>query len=324
MPTYLTNLLNPERFQGHGKTRSYFEGWYFKLVSPSERSLAIIPGIAFDEQGSGQAFVQILDGNRKTSRFLTFPTDVFRAAPDRFLVAVGGSVFSENQITLNLEGLEGTVQLINTVGWPKPWYSPGIMGPFSFVPFMECYHGIVSMDHQLEGQLKLDGELIDFSGGRGYLEKDWGRSFPSAYTWMQSNHFSEPGISLKCSVARIPWLGSSFTGFISGLWLRDRLIRFTTYNRSSLRRCSISASAVEVTLQNPDYTLEITARRDEATTLASPIRGAMDGRIQETMNARLEVALSERKTGSVIFEGTGLNAGLEVAGEIEKIQKPSR
>ena len=319
MPRPLTILLNPERFQGHGKSRSYFEGWYFKLVSREGRSIALIPGIAYDDEGEGQSFVQVLDGNRKTSRYLRFPVESFRAATDRFLVTVGGSIFSDEQLTLNLQGLEGTIRLLDIVGWPKPWYAPGIMGPFAFIPFMECYHGIVSMDHRLEGSITLDGECIDFTGGRGYAEKDWGRSFPSAYTWMQSNHFSVPGISLKCSVARIPWLGSSFTGFIAGCWLGDRLIRFTTYNRSVLRACRITEREVNLTLQNPDHELTILARREEATTLASPIRGAMEGRIQETMDARLYVRLTRRKDGSVLLDDTGIHAGLEVAGDIGKI-----
>jgi len=316
MPRSISTLLNPERFQGHGRNRSYFEGWYFKLVSTTGRSLAIIPGIAFDEHGNGHAFIQILDGNRHTSRYLKFPVESFRAATDRFLVTVGGSVFSDSAIVLNVDGMAGTVHLNGTVGWPKPWYSPGIMGPFSFIPFMECYHGIVSMDHRLDGTLKNGDETIDFSGGRGYVEKDWGRSFPSAYTWMQSNHFGETGISLKCSVAQIPWLGSSFTGFIAGLWLRGKLIRFTTYNRTNLIRCQISETAVNIILQQPRFRLEIDAHRSGATSLASPIRGAMEGRIQETMEATLEVRLISRSDGKTVFEGTGRNAGLEVAGEI--------
>ena len=319
MPRSLSILLNPERFQGHGESRSYFEGWYFKLVSREGRSLAVIPGIAFDDRGAGHAFVQVLDGNKKSSRYLQFPINTFVAASDRFLVTVGGSVFSDRQITLNLEGLQGTVLLHDTVGWPKPWYSPGIMGPFAFIPFMECYHGIVSMDHSLEGYLELDGERIDLNGGRGYVEKDWGRSFPSAYTWMQSNHFSTPGISLKCSVARIPWLGNSFTGFIAGCWLDDKLIRFTTYNRSALRKCRISEQQVEIALCNPEYELEIIAQREQATTLASPIRGAMEGRIQETMDAKLNVKLMRRKDGAILLADTGTHAGLEVAGDIGKI-----
>lgn len=45
------------------------------------------------------------------------------------------------------------------------------MGPFAFVPFMECYHGIVSMDHIIQGELEIDGATVDFSNGRGYMEK---------------------------------------------------------------------------------------------------------------------------------------------------------
>lgn len=317
----LNSIFNPERFQGHGKTKSYFEGWYFKLVSKDKRSLAIIPGLAYDEHGKGHAFIQILDGNRKTGSYIRFDISQFRAAKDKFLVTIGGNVFSDQQITLNLEELKGTISFRETVGWPKPWYSPGIMGPFSFVPFMECYHGIVSMDHQLQGSLVFNGETIDFWDGRGYLEKDWGRSFPSAYTWMQSNHFSERGISLKCSVARIPWLGSSFTGFIAGLWLKDHLIRFTTYNSSDLLACQINREQVKIRLKNPDYFLDILAYRSEATQLAAPIRGAMEGRIQETMDARLDIKLTLARSGKTVIEDSGHHAGLEVAGDIEKILK---
>ena len=51
------------------------------------------------------------------------------------------------------------------------------MGPFSFVPLMECYHGILSMNHSLKGTLSFQGENLLFTGGKGYIEKDWGHSF---------------------------------------------------------------------------------------------------------------------------------------------------
>jgi hypothetical protein len=44
-------FFNPEQFQGWGKKRQYFEGWYFKIVNADEsKALAIIPGIAMDAQ----------------------------------------------------------------------------------------------------------------------------------------------------------------------------------------------------------------------------------------------------------------------------------
>ncbi|MCK7487611.1 MAG: tocopherol cyclase family protein [Bacillus subtilis] len=55
---------------------------------------------------------------------------------------------------------------------------------------------------------------ISFEHGRGYLEKDWGTSFPQGYVWLQTNHFTSPGTSLMASVARIPFLGFAFQGFL--------------------------------------------------------------------------------------------------------------
>lgn len=43
-----------------------------------------------------------------------------------------------------------------------------IMGPFRLFAGMECAHGVVSMMHTLSGQAVLNGERIDFDGGREY------------------------------------------------------------------------------------------------------------------------------------------------------------
>ena len=42
-----------------------------------------------------------------------------------------------------------------------------IMGPFRFLPGMECSHGVISMGHTLEGTLTLNGAVLDFAGGTG-------------------------------------------------------------------------------------------------------------------------------------------------------------
>ena len=193
------------------------------------------------------------------------------------------------------------------------------MGPYAFVPFLECYHGIVSMDHAIQGELNVGGENIDFTNGRGYIDKDWGRSFPSAYIWMQSNHFQESNISIKASVAKIPWIKNAFVGFIAGIWLKNHLIQFTTYNGSRLRKCQISKDTVELTMENQNYKLDIIAHRDHATELASPIFGAMEGRIEESMTSTIDITLYNKKTKEIEFAGKGKNAGLEVAGKIEEI-----
>ena len=316
----LKALFNPEQYHGWGKTKKYFEGWYYKVINADEsKAFAFIPGIAMDKNGVQQAFVQILDGKKLTADYHKFEANQFIPAQGKFEVNLADNFFSTKKIKFNLPNVKGELFFENQIPWSSSWFSPGIMGPFSFVPFMQCYHGILSMDHTIKGTLKIKDEEIDFSNGRGYMEKDWGRSFPSSYIWMQTNHFSQPGISLKASVAKIPWLTSSFVGFIGGVWLHDRLIEFTTYNFTRLRKSFADEKTVELVLENRKHRLEIFAHREAATSLASPILGFMDGRIEESMTAKIEVKLFDKKNKKVLLEDTGRNAGLEVAGKVSEI-----
>ena len=272
-----------------------------------------------DDEGNRQAFIQILDGKKCEAVYHKFDYDTFVPTAGKHDVSILSNRFQGDQITLDLEDIKGTLRFVNQVPWSNSWYSPGIMGPFSFVPFMQCYHGILSMDHSIEGSLNIGGETVDFSGGRGYMEKDWGSSFPSEYIWMQSNHFSEPGISMKLSIAKIPWLMSSFVGFIAGVWLKDRLIEFTTYNLTRIKKSHANSNDVEVILENNRYRLHVKADRVNATELASPQLGFMDGRIEESMTAELHVTLLDKKRNTIILDDVGNNAGLEVAGKFEEI-----
>lgn len=316
----LRALFHPEEYHGWGKTRKYFEGWYYKVVNAEEnKALAIIPGIAMDEKGRQQAFVQVLDGRKLTSEYFSFKVQEFFPESGKFEIRLANNFFSKETLKLDLPAIKGQLYFNHLKPWPNKWYSPGVMGPFAFVPFMECYHGILSMDHTIGGQLTIGQETIDFSGGRGYLEKDWGHSFPSAYIWTQTNHFSQPGISFKASVAKIPWLGSSFVGFIAGVCLPDRLIEFTTYNFTRLCKSFADQEKVELVMENRRYQLEVFVQREAATQLASPILGFMAGRIEESMTAKVEVQLVDKKIKKILLQDTGRNAALEVAGKVEEI-----
>ena len=316
----LHTLFHPDQFQGLGKTKRYFEGWYFKVVNADEsKAFAFIPGIAMDINGNQQAFIQVMDGKERTAEYHKFDATEFHPTFGKFEVDIADNFFSSSSLRLNLPLIQGELHFSQLTPWPSSWYSPGIMGPYSFVPFMECYHGILSMNHNIEGQLIIHGETIDFTNGRGYMEKDWGQSFPSAYFWMQSNHFSQPGISVKASVANIPWLGGSFIGFIAGVWLHGELIQFTTYNGSKLLKSFANKNKVVLIFENKHYKLEIRAHREISTKLASPISGFMDGRIEESMTSTIDVQLFDKKKHNIMLLDVGRNAGLEVAGDINKI-----
>ena len=193
------------------------------------------------------------------------------------------------------------------------------MGPYAFAPFMECYHGVLGLDHAVRGSLIMNGETVNFDGGRGYIEKDWGQAFPQAWIWGQSNHFEQPGTSVTISVATIPWLGKSFRGFIIGLWHERQLYRFTKYNGAKITSLRLTDEHVILHTVNRTHRLELEAARSEGGLLHAPYRSEMLQRVTESLTATIAVKLIELKSERVIFEGMGRHAGLEINGEIQQI-----
>lgn len=309
-------LWHPNSYHGWGQSRNYFEGWYFKIVSPCEQyAFALIPGISMDGSGQRHAFVQRLDGKACTAAYHEFPQEAFKPRADRFEVQLGQNLFAENRLSVSLPELEGRLAFHNNTPWPSATGAPGIMGWYAFVPFMECYHGVVSLHHTLEGTLNVYGAPVDFTGGIGYIEKDWGRSFPSSWIWMQTNHLSDTsGACMMASVARIPWLGSHFVGHLAGLQLEGRLWAFTTYNNTQLKTSIDEASkTVDLQFTRKGQRLEVHARQRGGTgALAAPLSGAMTGKVSESLQSLLHIRLTDH--GHTVYEGEGRHAGLEVAG----------
>ncbi len=317
--------MHPEAFHGTGKNNLFFEGWYIKIVSADQtQRWAVIPGIFRGQRGSSpdenQAFIQVLDGLTGRSWFHKFNTDDFHAATDKFEVKIGNNTFNAFGAYLDLPQLRGQVRYTTPLDpWPVTLREPGIMGWYGMVPLMECFHGVVSFGHSLGGVLEIEGNQVDLAGGRGYIEKDWGKSFPAGYVWMASNHFEGAAdASLVASVAIIPWLASSFRGFIIGFKHSGKLHRWATYNGSKESLLNIDDSHVTWSLTGPDGTLEIRAARVRGGLLHAPLRSAMYQRVEETLDAVIELRHMSTD-GSVLYEGRGTCAGLEVFGDIQKL-----
>ena len=321
-----SNVMHPSQYHGFGAKPPFFEGWYYKLVSQDQNHrFAIIPGVYLAETPQkSHSFIQVFNSEADQVVYHRYPLAAFESAKDKFQIQIDSNVFTSDGIRLAIDDDLGTVTgslaLTDLKRWPVRVISPGAMGWFAWVPFMECYHGVVSMDHTIEGSLTIDGHDLDFSGGQGYIEKDWGKQFPKAWIWGQSNHFDRPGISLMMSVAVIPWLGRSFAGFIGGFLFQDRLYRFATYNRSKIEGLSIDDQAANLVLRNAGYRFHIKAIRAGGGLLQAPTMVEMNRRILETLNAKIQVRL-EKIGGPVLYEGMGVNAGLETVGDLDLLMK---
>jgi len=329
MLSRLKRIWRPEDFHFHhvmNRGRPYFEGWYFKVVDAKGlRPYAIIPGVFLGAEA--HAFIQILNGRDGTSDYHRFPLHEFHASQNSFDISIGRSRFSRSGITIDIDagettaqkGVKGEIGFSSWNGWPVTWTSPGVMGPYSFAPFMECNHGILSMDHAITGELSVDEDNICMEGGRGYTEKDWGRGFPRGYVWAQSNHFSEEGISISASVAQIPWLTGAFRGYLIGFLLRGKLHRFTTYTGASIEHIDLDKNTYRLCVRDRKYRLQLHAKRTGGALLHAPYDKQMVERVAETMNSRIELRFERVKGGEILFEGQGEHGCLEVQGDLHTI-----
>lgn len=299
------------------------------MVDYSEkRAYAVIPGVSISTDPlKSHAFIMFLDARAQQMNYFRYSLDDMKAGDKKFELTIGESFFSTSEMNLNLkQGRDRIVARISfkdTYPWPVKMLSPGVMGWYAFVPGMECYHGILSMDHAVEGFIEVNGIRKDLNGGRGYIEKDWGFSMPSSWIWMQTNHFDRNGISLSGSIAKIPWLGNYFTGYIFGFLYNKKLYKFTTYSGAKVTGLDVTDDKIKIRLENKAYYLDINADRSEGVELPAPKLGEMTAKVNESLHSSINVTLL-RKTGSdtkLIYSGTGKNAGLELVGNVDELIK---
>lgn len=314
-------LHDPMLFQGKKKAGRYFEGWYFKQVSEDlKKSISIIPGIALDEKDS-HAFVQTIisidsgQESRLETHYHRFSTKDFFYENEPFSLKIGSNIFRNDGIEIDLANekysLKGEIHFSEFTKIRTSLISPGIMGYFTYLPFMECYHGIISMSHFLKGYLLYNGELLNFNNGKGYIEKDWGTSFPREYLWVQSNNFGGSDASVTCAVADIPFLGSSFRGFICNLTFDSKEYRFATYNCSKMTKVDCRNGIIDIEIVKGNLKFELRAEISDGGSLKAPRNGGMNSVISEGLRGVVKVRLF-KKPGEILFDGEGKCCGIEL------------
>lgn len=315
----ISRIYKPSVFQGNLKKKNYFEGWYYKHVSRDlQHVLSIIPGVSLNDTDS-HAFIQILNGATGESDYIRYPLSDFSWKRDRLFIKLGKSCFTDSYITLDINKpdlvIKGKIKYEKITKYPSSIISPGIMGWYSFVPFMECRHGIVSVTHELTGTICLNQSHINFSKGKGYIEKDWGTSFPECWIWIQANNFHDHNTSFSFSVAKIPWRGRFFMGFIAYLYYQRKFYLFSTYNNSEIKEISHTGNSVFIVISNKKNSLNIRSTKSKTGVLKAPVEGHMTGTIRESIDSDVSIVLYDNDNKPV-YTDSSRRAGLEV---VEKI-----
>lgn len=277
--------------------RDYFCGWYFKCQSETQ-TLAVIPAVHTSKKGKSCSIQLITDDGAWN---FVFPYKIYREQKKDFHVQIGENRFDKNGISLNLQTPECTaVGTIRFGGLSPIRYD--IMGPFEYMPFMECRHSVVSMRHTVNGELCINDNLYRFEDAVGYIEGDCGYSFPKEYAWTQCFFY---GGSIMLSVADIPFGLFHFTGIIGVIHWQGREYRMATY----LGAKAVRIENGKIVIRQGDAVLTVKLIEKKAHPLHAPVGGVMCRTIHESASCRTSYRFE--KNGQVLFSFESDRASFE-------------
>ncbi len=307
-------IKNTELFQGEkylNKKNSYFEGWYFKNTNIKE-GISFIPGVSIND--TKKAFIQIITNNK--FYYVNYDIEEFEYNYNPFYIKIGNSSFSKEDININIEDryqnlkVNGNIKFSNSKNIKTNIFNPNIMGPFSYIPFMECNHAINSMQNTINGYIKINDEINYFNNDKGYIEKDWGCSFPKSYIWCQGNNFENINASFMLSIADIPFKLFTFKGFICVLLIDNKEYKFTTYNNAKILECDIKDNSFNITFKKGIYSFNIRSKYNKGMKLIAPVKGKMQKNIYESICTSVTITL--KKKDEIIYCDTSSMCGVEI------------
>jgi len=272
--------------------RNTFSGIYYKHQK-GENIVSVIAGASAKEH----SFIQIISS--KESYYFKFPY----SKPSE-LFKIGNNTFSTNGMIISIE--ENDALIYGEIKYSE--LTPlryDIMGPFRYVP-MQCKHKILSLHHRLNGSLSICGETIDFDGGAGYIEGDFGTSFPKNYIWIQCSDFQE-NACIVASVADIPFSGLCFRGCICVVSINGVEYRMATYLGVRILCCCEH----RIVLKQGSLYLEIEINAGTGQKLIAPENGGMVREIRECIMCGAHFRFIA--DGKVLFDQSSDKASFEFA-----------
>ncbi|MBQ7898756.1 MAG: hypothetical protein IJ307_02780 [Bacteroidales bacterium] len=230
---------------------------------------------------------------------LQFPYSDFQYKDNHIKIA--GNRFGRDGINLDIQASDCSARGSIRFGSFTP-IQYDIMGPFQYVPFMQCRHSVYSMHHSVDGEIQINGIPYVFQNSIGYIEGDRGHSFPKEYVWTQC---SLPDGSLMLSVADIPFCGFRFTGVIGVVFLRGKEYRLATY----LGAKPVKITPEEIIIRQDAFSLTIKPQAYSGHPLRAPVDGAMIRTIHEHPSCKVYYCFEEN--GSPLLTFCAENAAFE-------------
>jgi tocopherol cyclase len=330
-------------YHWNGLDRDFFEGWYFRVTLPKiSESFAFMYSME-DPSGSSKhsgGAVQIL-GIDEQYLVCHFPDPhKFWAAKDSLglghwdetnldicpqLLSI--SEF-DRQITQGYQ-VTGTLHqgvlpaqdcrwcyhILPVYGWGQPQQiQQATAGWLSYLPIIEPGWQIVMAHGLATGWIEWRGKRYEFSNAPAYSEKNWGRSFPEKWFWLNCNSFSETvGLAVTVGGGRRKLLWTIEEVAMVGIHYRGKFYEFVPWN-SQINWQIQPWGKWQIQATNGDFQVELIGTTDLAgTKVSTPTEQGLVMCCRDTLKGLLSIDLRTRQGQQIITANSNL-AGLEVGG----------
>jgi len=311
----------------HGSGR-FFEGWYYRVTLPEiNQSFAFM--YAIDDPQGNTSFsggsVQVL-GIDDQQIWRTLPnTQDFRADRDRLWLEHWGldsgyaASDRHNQGKIN-DPVTGKscswdyeIESIET--WGDRARPSATMGWLSYLPVFEPGWQILLARGWASGSINWCGENYKFDRAPTYIEKNWGRSFPQQWFWLQCNAFLEhEDLSITCAGGIREVLGNLTNVAMVGIHHDGEFYNFMPEN--SEIHCDISAWG-EWRIQAINDLAQVQVigtTADRGTKIMVPTATGLKFCCLDTAKGTIRLSLRTR-SGKKLVIASSNNAALEVGGK---------
>jgi tocopherol cyclase len=331
-------------YHWNGIDPDFFEGWYFRVTLPQLREsfafmYSIEDPLGRNSHSSGAAQILGIGEEYISARFAD--THKFWATTDALELGHWGetnldispqllpvaefdrAVKRGYQVTATLH--QGALpeldcrwcyHTVPVYGWGQTQQpQQATAGLLSFLPIFEPGWQILMAHGLATGWIDWQGEKYEFHHAPAYSEKNWGRSFPQKWFWINCNSFDDTiGLAITAGGGRRKVLWSTEEVAMIGIHYRDRFYEFVPWNSQVYWQIQ-PWGEWRMQAINPDFKIELTGTTDLTGTMVStPTERGLVMCCRDTLKGRLTIELSTRR-GDRIIKASSINAGLEVGGD---------
>jgi hypothetical protein len=279
----------PNSIRGTFERNKFFEGWFQKVYSKAHKaSFILIYGYATHNSDDEFGFLQVLIPNQ-VPELVYFPKNEVSCDIEKHIFCMGNNLLTTELIRIDIHDLRIDLNLKSS----QPFRTfKNSMGYTYFIPNLPCYHSVLNTAQSVSGEIQYKGLCYTLDHEMGYLEKNWGTTFPENYFWVHAIDPNNPAISLLFSRAQIVWLGKTYIKHVGYFCFDGQQIELRELKNFSVSNSNLGPENRIIQIRSASAHLDLALECGSEVLFKGPKDGALSRIIQHQTDASIKVSLT--------------------------------